>query len=28
VAQLQFLREWKISDRRLYKVFEQTFDLR
>jgi len=23
VAQLQFLREWKISDRRLYEVFER-----
>jgi len=22
VAQLQFLREWKLSDRRLYEVFE------
>ena len=23
VAQLQFLREWKLSDRRLYEVFER-----
>jgi len=23
VAQLEFLREWKLSDRRLYKVFER-----
>ena len=25
VAQLQFLREWKLSDRRLYEVFERRF---
>ena len=24
VAQLQFLREWKLSDRRLYEVFERS----
>ena len=23
LAQLQFLREWKLSDRRLYEVFER-----
>jgi len=23
VAQLQFLRKWKLSDRRLYEVFER-----